>query len=311
MMNLEWFRTFKAIYETGNLSTAAQSLFISQPGASLHLSSLETYTGYRLFERETRKMVPTERGIILYNCIIDAVNKLVEAEHQFFGKSKADKPMISVGMGLETFEHVLEEYITQLPFHLILRFGAYPQLLHDLNTGTLDLILVPEKGRHANLEYTPFITERMVLISSNATDTCQLDQLVMEKNNTQLMQWLKEQVWYTTAADMEQLKNFWQANFDCLPDFKPSYIVPNSSSILRCLRNGNGFAVMPDFLCKKEIQNNMVKLAWQGTTPVENTLYFGKRRKSVYANEIRQLEQLLKNNMDGNALAVAVQSVNA
>ena len=32
MVNLEWFRTFKAIYETGTLTGAAESLYISQPG---------------------------------------------------------------------------------------------------------------------------------------------------------------------------------------------------------------------------------------------------------------------------------------
>ncbi|MFS8616617.1 MAG: LysR family transcriptional regulator, partial [Solitalea sp.] len=32
--NLEWLRTFKAIYEKGTLSGAAQELFLSQPGVS-------------------------------------------------------------------------------------------------------------------------------------------------------------------------------------------------------------------------------------------------------------------------------------
>ncbi|HCU46755.1 MAG TPA: LysR family transcriptional regulator, partial [Sphingobacterium sp.] len=45
MVNLEWCRTFKAIYKTGTLTGAAEILFISQPGVSLHLSSLETYVG--------------------------------------------------------------------------------------------------------------------------------------------------------------------------------------------------------------------------------------------------------------------------
>lgn len=60
--NLEWLRTFKAIYETGTLTAAAQELFISQPGVSLHLNSLEAYTGYKLFERASKKMTPTEKG---------------------------------------------------------------------------------------------------------------------------------------------------------------------------------------------------------------------------------------------------------
>ena len=50
MVNLEWYRTFKAVYKSGTLTGAAEVLFISQPGVSLHLSSLENYVGYKLFK---------------------------------------------------------------------------------------------------------------------------------------------------------------------------------------------------------------------------------------------------------------------
>lgn len=296
MLNLEWFRTFKAIYETGNLSAAAQTLFISQPGVSLHLNSLESYTGYRLFERETRKMLPTERGTFLYNSIINPISALVEAEQSFHRNSKIEKPTISVGMGFETFEYTLEEHIAHLPFNLILRFGEYPQMLHDLDIGALDLILTPQKAQKPNLEYTPFTTERIVLVCGSETDTEQFDKLLSGSEKTALKQWLKAQVWYNTAADMEHLKHFWLNNFDCLPDFKPNYIVPYFSSILRCLSGGKGFAVVPDFLCKKEIAKKTVKLVWEGSPHVENTLFFGKRKKTIYANEIRQLEKILIKN---------------
>jgi DNA-binding transcriptional LysR family regulator len=52
MVNLEWYRTFKAIYKTGTLTGAAVELFISQPGVSLHLSSLENYVGFQLKEEK-------------------------------------------------------------------------------------------------------------------------------------------------------------------------------------------------------------------------------------------------------------------
>jgi DNA-binding transcriptional LysR family regulator len=83
MVNLEWYRTFKAVYKTGTLTSAAEVLFISQPGVSLHLSSLENYVGYKLFDRTARKMVPTEKGKVLYNFIIEALTKLEEAEKNF------------------------------------------------------------------------------------------------------------------------------------------------------------------------------------------------------------------------------------
>ncbi|MBS1665400.1 MAG: LysR family transcriptional regulator [Bacteroidetes bacterium] len=298
MLNLEWFRTFKAIYETGNLSNAAQALFISQPGVSLHLNSLEAYTGYRLFERETRKMIPTERGTILYNCIVDPMNRLTEAEDVFCRNSDAGKPTLSVGLGFETFEYSLAEHIAQLPFNLIVRFGECPQMLHDLDTGALDLVLTSQKGPQPNLEYTPFLKEKLILICGARTDARELDHLIAADKQTAIREWLKKQIWYTTAADMGYLKNFWQANFDCQPDFKPNYVVPYFRAILRCLRNGTGFAIMPDFLCKNELEQKTIRIAWEGSPQLENTLHFGKRKKTRYALEIRQLEQILNNSIN-------------
>jgi Transcriptional regulator len=45
MVNLEWYRTFKAIYEQGTLTGAAEILLITQPGVSQQLTALETYMG--------------------------------------------------------------------------------------------------------------------------------------------------------------------------------------------------------------------------------------------------------------------------
>lgn len=33
MLNLEWYRTFKAIYERGTLTEAADTLLLTQPGS--------------------------------------------------------------------------------------------------------------------------------------------------------------------------------------------------------------------------------------------------------------------------------------
>ena len=83
MINLEWYRTFKAIYKTGTLTGAAEALYISQPGVSLHLSSLEAYVGYKLFDRTSRKMIPTERAKVLFNAINEPLTKLEIVEKTF------------------------------------------------------------------------------------------------------------------------------------------------------------------------------------------------------------------------------------
>ncbi|WP_430612939.1 LysR family transcriptional regulator [Flavobacterium sp. JP2137] len=291
--NLEWLRTFKAIYETGTLSAAAQKLFISQPGVSLHLNSLESYTGYKLFDRSARKMVPTEKGKILYNWVFDPLKKMEHAEQHFHKKAKEDRATISVGMCFETFQYTLEEQIAKLPFNLIIKFGEYPQMQHDLDHGLLDLIITPQLGNQQNLEYRAFSKERIVLIAGSQTDTGEVDALLASKEIAKAAGLLKQQLWYSTAADMEHLKHFWLTHFGEHPDFSPNYIVPNISSIIRCLSNNVGYSIVPDFLCREAIEASKIKLIWEGLDPLENTLYFGTRKKTIYHREIAHLEELL------------------
>jgi DNA-binding transcriptional LysR family regulator len=127
MVNLEWFRTFKAIYETGTLTGAAEALYISQPGVSLHLSSLEAHVGYKLFDRSSRKMVSTERGKLLYNFILEPLGKLEQAEQHFHKSNEKERPTISIGMCFETFQFTLESYLSSLKFNVIIKIWRIPR----------------------------------------------------------------------------------------------------------------------------------------------------------------------------------------
>ncbi|QEC45084.1 LysR family transcriptional regulator [Pseudobacter ginsenosidimutans] len=296
-INLEWLRTFKAIYELGTLTSAAEALFISQPGVSLHLNSLEGFTGYKLFDRSAKRMVPTERGKVLYNFIIEPIDKLLSVEQVFGRSTQAERSTISVGMCFETFQYTLEEHISKLPFNLIIKFGEYPQMIHDLDKGVLDLIVTPHKADQKNLEYQAFSSERIVLVSGAKLDAKPFHKFIKEKNLKEAANWLKKQLWYSTAADMEHLKRFWQLNFRYHMDFKPNYIVPNISSIVRCLRNGNGISVIPDFLCREEMRSGELKLLWEGENKIENTLYFGTRKKTIYTNEVNQIKKIFAQKM--------------
>jgi DNA-binding transcriptional LysR family regulator len=297
MVNLEWFRTFKAIYETGTLTGAAEVLYISQPGVSLHLNSLEAHVGHKLFDRSSRKMVATERGKVLYNYVQEAVSRLEEAEQHFHKSTEKEKPTISIGMCFETFQFTLESYLPTLPFNVIIKFGDYPEMLKDLDNGILDLIITPQKGDYKGLVYKPFFKEKIVVIGSAQTNTAELDELLENKNLDGIQNWLKKQIWYGTTGDMEHLRRFWHLNFGKRPDFKPNYIVPNMSSIIRCLSAGNGIAVIPDFLSKKELEAGNIKIVWEGYQVIENTLYFGTRKKTMYAPELNLIEAIFLKEM--------------
>lgn len=294
MLNLEWYRTFKAIYKAGTLTGAAQSLFISQPGVSLHLSSLEAYVGYKLFDRTGRKMVPTERGKVLFNSISAPLQQLEDIEKNFQKSTEKLTPTISVGMCFETFQTTLEPYVSTLPFNLIISFGEYPDMLDQLDKGILDLIITPKKGLSARVEHEAFSSEQIVLVGGRDVDIDAFRTVHKTKSKVDMEEWLRKEKWYGTTGDMEHLFQFWMLNFGRKPDFRPNYIVPNLQSIVRCLSGGTGLAVIPDFLCKKEIENGQLQLIWSGDKKLENTLYFGTRKNNRYDDEVMHLKTLFK-----------------
>lgn len=57
---------------------------------------------------------------------------------------------------------------------------------------------------------------------------------------------------------------------------------------------GTGLAVVPDFLCKNAIESGEIQLIWEGKKKLENTLYFGCRKKTNYQTEIEHIKGLFR-----------------
>lgn len=295
MINLEWYRTFKAVYEEGNLTSASEVLFSSQPGVSLHINNLEAYVGYKLFERTSRKMIPTERAIILYDYIIDALRKLEQTE-QYFSTSKTNKrKTLSIGMCSEVFQVFFEPHIGTLDFDIIAHFGEYPQMIKELNEDILDLVITPEKIDNDSIVYTPFFKEQILLVAGMSTDTSLLEQHISAKQWDALEQDLKTQVWYGSSNVLGYSRKFWYQNFKKKKLYMPNYLVPNIISIIRCLKANKGIALIPDFLCKEALMNGELRFLWEGHEPLLNTFYFATKQKRKLPREIEQIEKLVSN----------------
>jgi DNA-binding transcriptional LysR family regulator len=142
------------------------------------------------------------------------------------------------------------------------------------------------------IEYQAFSSETIVLVGGNEINASEFAAVESNNNLEATENWLKTQKWYGTTGDMEHLRRFWQLNFNKYADFRPNYIVPNLNSIVRCLSSGKGLAVVPDFLCKKEIDNQQIQLIWKGKVPLENTLYFATRKKTMYVDEINLIKKI-------------------
>lgn len=299
MVNLEWYRTFKAIYENGTLTNASIALYASQPGVSVHLNALEAYVGKKLFERTSRKMIPTEEGKVLYEYIIKSLNKLESAEQHFKKTTQEKNPSLNIGMCSEMFQLIIEPEIPKLDFDLVARFGAHTDLIKDLNNGILDLVITPRKQieKKTLVKYIPFSKERIVLIAGKKTDITQLQKQIKNNDLKSLEKELLKHTWYSSSNEMEHFRRFWFENFNKKPAFKPNYILPSITSIIRCLTNENGLALVPDFLCKEEVLTDKINVVWKGKVKTENTLYFASRTDLKYKKELEIIMNIFNSKM--------------
>ena len=71
-MTLTQMQYFSSVCQYQNISMAAKMLYISQPALSASLSEMEREVGFKLFERKSKGIRPTEEGLLLLEHV-DAV----------------------------------------------------------------------------------------------------------------------------------------------------------------------------------------------------------------------------------------------
>ncbi|MGH8702000.1 MAG: LysR substrate-binding domain-containing protein [Burkholderiales bacterium] len=64
-MRLDWLKAFRAVMQTGTATGAASIILRTQPQVSRMIASLEACLGLELFEREGRRLIPTEQALQL------------------------------------------------------------------------------------------------------------------------------------------------------------------------------------------------------------------------------------------------------
>ena len=81
-VKLELYRVFHEVARMGNISAAAQNLFISQSAVSQSIKVLEKKLGITLFIRSTKRVQLTPEGETLLRHVEPAINLIARGEAQ-------------------------------------------------------------------------------------------------------------------------------------------------------------------------------------------------------------------------------------
>lgn len=285
MVNLEWYRSFIAVYRVGTVSGAAQVLHLTQPAVSQHLGALESALAMPLFQRTPRRMVPTEGGMRLYNQIADAIERLESVDSRM--SLAAKPPLIRLGAPPEFF---VEKMLGNIPLsdsnYYTVKFGLSQDLIEQLIQDDLDYVVSTVKLKKADLVFQPLFKENFWLVGANDLEIPNNQDLSILEN------WLKTQPIIAYSEDLPIIRRFWRIVFGKRIDVNPKLIIPDLRGIRQAVAFGLGCSILPDYLCENWVQENRLKLILNPVKAVTNEIWLAFSKSDIQLPQTQFLQQL-------------------
>lgn len=262
MVNLEWYRTFKSVYKNGNFSLAAKELFISQPAVSQQIAMLEAHVGYKLFNRKSKGVDPTEYAKLLNNLIIEALDRLENVENGFRAKAFNANRLITVGISKHFFNSLGSSLIAKFDY-IDFSFHEDQELFELVDTKKVDFAITTQQYDTFDTILSKVGQIKQVIVGSAAIDAFEVKAKIKEEDFTAVEHWLNEQKWYSHDARIPHVKVFWLHVFDKKrPTIIPNFIIPSEFEMLSAMEKNNGIAVSWDCNVKYFIAEEKLQLLW-------------------------------------------------
>lgn len=97
-INYNLYKSFLVVYETKNISKAAEFLYISQPAVSHNIKELEKQLGVQLFYKKSNGMSTTTEADTLYKYISSAFNSILKGELTIADMAELKTGIIKIGI---------------------------------------------------------------------------------------------------------------------------------------------------------------------------------------------------------------------
>ena len=162
-VDLNLYRIFYVVAKKGNITKAAEELFISQPAVTQAIHSLESQIGAPLFIRAKKGVTLTEEAKVLFQFVESGLNYINNGENKFKELMNIESGTLKIGASTTVTQHVLLEYLDifqdKYPnVSISITNNLSQELVKLLREGSVDLLIVnlPMK-EYKDIEITPFL----------------------------------------------------------------------------------------------------------------------------------------------------------
>ena len=178
-VKLELYKVFKEVAEAGNITAAAQALFISQSAVSQSIKQLEAELHTRLFARNSRGVSLTAEGKMLYEYVRSAIGLLETGEAKLSQAHELQLGHLTIGASDTVASQFLLPYLDsfhrQYPaIRIQIVSGRSHKILSLLQSGKVDIAFASTPQEAASLETHPCFATHQIFVAAADYD-CDFD----------------------------------------------------------------------------------------------------------------------------------------
>ena len=178
-VKLELYRVFKEVAEVGNITAAAQALYISQSAVSQSIKQLESDLQTRLFSRNSRGVTLTAEGKMLYEYVRSAMGLLETGEEKLSQTRELQMGQLVIGASDTVTSQFLLPYLDSFhrdhpAIHIQIISGRSHKVLGLLRSGKVDIAFASTPTDMTSLETFPCFPTHSIFVAG-AEYPCDFD----------------------------------------------------------------------------------------------------------------------------------------
>jgi len=302
------YRVFIIVAETGNMTSAGNTIFLTQPAISMQIKTLEELYGRQLFSRYHTGLVLTDEGKKVYHyakkIVLNFDGLVAELKTSLRCDHLIEQKEIKIGSCVLINElymdRIVQSYMRSYPeIRVSCIMMDYDNIIKLLLEGSLDVGLVGKKNNTTEahtLEFDQFLKEELGIILPR--DYMNADQKEVSAQTLSIeslaeMNLVALQNECGITCLFKQLLKRYHMSID---NFKIRAAFCSPSSVKNAIVRGFGWSILPLNYVRNELNQQIVwKAELKGyRTPLKRPLFlvYKKSKEEIYA--VKFFLQLVK-----------------
>lgn len=258
-MTLQQLKYIVALNDERHFARAAEVCMVTQPGLTIQLKNLEEEIGIKLFDRSKVPLTPTRLGIEIINRAKKILREADEIRDFVVKEKNQLSGEIKLGVISTLSPYLIPLFIKAMKvatpkIQYVIKEANTGQLMHDLETGALDVALMATPTGNPHLIEHPVFKEPFVAYLNEGHPMAHKTHYILQPSDKAELLLLQHEYCYNAQLldicgikDPKKIKE--QFSFD----------ISSIETLKNLVRAQLGFAIIPELSMINEVDTHLFK----------------------------------------------------